>query len=73
MQFDPVFLSRSEPAIVTSLSRTSTKPLSLQRTSRQVNIADPDPASIPDSVRPLAPRNASGRRHDASIILSERN
>ena len=73
MQFDPVFLSRSEPAIVTSLSRTSAKPLSLQRTSRQVNIADPDPATIPNSVGPLATMNASRRRHDPSIILSEWN
>ena len=41
MQFDPVFLSRSEPAIVTSLSRTSAKPLSLQRTSRQPILTRP--------------------------------
>jgi hypothetical protein len=37
------------------------------------NIADPDPASISDTVRPLATANAIGIRHDASIILSERN
>ena len=42
MQFDPVFLSRSEPAIVTSLSRTSAKPLSLQE---DFETADPDPAT----------------------------
>jgi hypothetical protein len=66
----PRLLSRSEPAIVTSHCR---EPPRNHSASEGLRTADPDPATIPNSVGPLSTRDTRGRRHDASIILSERN
>jgi hypothetical protein len=63
----PMTATREEPSLRENFKTDGS------HMNRAANIASPDPASIPVSISPLATRNASGRRYDASIPSCEGN